>query len=227
MKMKTTLFLLQSLDGKISTGDTDERDFDKDLARITGVKEGLSQYYALEEETDLWSFNTGRNMAKVGWNDEKDSVDQLPVSFVIVDNKPHLTERGVSNLIKRTQKLYLVTANKQHPALSMTDPGLEVIAYEDEVDFADLFQELKAKGANRLTIQSGGRMNAKLLRAGLIDFVSIVIAPALVGGRTTSTLVDGEPLRTEEDLLKIRPLKFKSCKPLNDSYLHVEYEVLN
>lgn len=223
----TTLFLLQSLDGKISTGDTDERDFDKDLTQIAGVKEGLSQYYALEEETDLCSFNTGQNMAKVGWNDKKNSIDRLPVSFVIFDSKPHLTERGVANLLKRTQKLYLVTSNKQHPATSMADPGLEVMTYEDEVDFGNLFRELKAKGIDRITIQSGGRMNANLLRAGLIDRVLIVIAPCLVGGQATATLVDGHSLQTADDLAKIRPLKLKNSKVLKESYLQLEYEVLN
>ena len=40
----TTLFMLMSVDGKISTGETDELDFDKDLPNIIGVKEGLQQY---------------------------------------------------------------------------------------------------------------------------------------------------------------------------------------
>jgi len=42
---ETTLFLLSSVDGKISTGDTDAMDTDTDYLRIKGVKEGLHQYY--------------------------------------------------------------------------------------------------------------------------------------------------------------------------------------
>lgn len=41
----TTLFLLVSVDGKISTGDTDVMDVDKDYSKIDGLKEGLKQYY--------------------------------------------------------------------------------------------------------------------------------------------------------------------------------------
>ena len=37
----TTLFMLMSVDGKISTGATDELDFDQDFPRIEGVREGL------------------------------------------------------------------------------------------------------------------------------------------------------------------------------------------
>ena len=36
----TTLFMLMSLDGKISTGAGDGLDFDRDLPRVPGVAEG-------------------------------------------------------------------------------------------------------------------------------------------------------------------------------------------
>ena len=64
----TTLFLLVSADGKISTGSTDALDFDRDLPRIPGVREGLPQYYEIEQTTDLWSMNSGRVQAKMGVN---------------------------------------------------------------------------------------------------------------------------------------------------------------
>jgi 2,5-diamino-6-(ribosylamino)-4(3H)-pyrimidinone 5'-phosphate reductase len=54
-----TLFMLMSVDGKISTGSTDELDVDRDFPKIPGVREGLHQYYEIEQTTDLWSFNTG------------------------------------------------------------------------------------------------------------------------------------------------------------------------
>jgi len=44
-KPKTTLFMLMSVDGKISTGNIDNRDVDKDFPKIKGIKEGLKQYY--------------------------------------------------------------------------------------------------------------------------------------------------------------------------------------
>ena len=36
----TTLFMLMSVDGKISTGTTDEFDVDRDFPKIDGLKEG-------------------------------------------------------------------------------------------------------------------------------------------------------------------------------------------
>ena len=49
----TTLFMLISVDGKISTGATDDLDVDKDFPQIAGVSEGLHQYYEIEQTTDL------------------------------------------------------------------------------------------------------------------------------------------------------------------------------
>lgn len=58
IKPITTLFMLMSVDGKISTGTVDELDVDRDFPRINGVKEGLYQYYEIEKTTDLWSLNS-------------------------------------------------------------------------------------------------------------------------------------------------------------------------
>ena len=41
----TTLFMLMSLDGKISTGATDELDVDKDFPKIYGLKQGATAMY--------------------------------------------------------------------------------------------------------------------------------------------------------------------------------------
>ncbi len=223
----TTLFMLMSVDGKISTGDTDERDFDKDLKTIPGIMEGLSQYYELEKQTDFVSFNTGRVMAKIGVNERKYEPTKINCSFVIVDHHPHLTKAGVQYLSKWLKTLYLVTTNPNHPAKSSKADNVVVMGYP-KIDFAALFQELKEKyGIERVTIQSGGTVNAELVRAGLIDQLSIVVAPCLIGGKKTSSLVDGESLKTESDLLKIRPLSLISATPLNDNYVHLQYDVMN
>lgn len=223
--------MLESLDGKISTGDVDARDFDTDLAQMPGVKEGLHQYYELEKLTDCFSFISGKVWAKIGFNTKPlDNVQKIPVCFVVVDSNPHLDAHGIEYIALRSEKLYLVTTNAKHPAYEVRKKhdNIVVLHYDDKIDFADLFTKLHEEyGAKRVTIQSGGELNAVLLRAGLIDAVQIVIAPCLVGGRNTTTLVEGDSLQTAEDLTKIRPLKLKSCKALDDSYAVLDYEVID
>lgn len=221
-----TLFMLSSVDGKISTGNTDERDVDKDFPKIKGLLEGLHQYYELEQRTDLHSLNTGRVMVKIGINGQKKDIKKLPVSFIIVDNT-HLNKIGIENLIQKSKKLYLVTTNKNHPAFKVKEK-LELLYYQKEIDFEDLFKKLRQKyKLDRVTIQSGGTLNAILVRKGLIDRASFVIAPALIGGKDTSTLIDGKSLSSEQDLKQIKALKLRKCEKLENSYLYLEYDVMN
>ena len=58
IKPITTLFMLMSVDAKISTGAVDELDVDREFPRINGMKEGVYQYYEIEKTTDLWSLNS-------------------------------------------------------------------------------------------------------------------------------------------------------------------------
>jgi 2,5-diamino-6-(ribosylamino)-4(3H)-pyrimidinone 5'-phosphate reductase len=220
----TTLYMLMSLDGKISTGASNERDFDKDLPRITGVAEGLGQYYELQTRTGRFSLNTGRVLAKVGWNDIQINIERLPVSFVVVDNR-HLTLRGVRNLLERTEQLIVVTSNVRHPALQVENPRLDVLLAEAPLEFDHIFRQLADRGISDLTVQSGGTLNATLVRSGLVHYVSVVVAPVLVGGSSTPTLVDGDPLNSDDDLALLRPLELLSAHPLDGSYLHLHYAV--
>ena len=228
-KPKTTLFMLMSVDGKISTGNIDDRDVDKDFPKIKGIKEGLKQYYDIEQTTDLFSMNSGKVMAKVGANIRKENVKKIPVSFILIDNKPHLNKIGIEYFLKLSKTLFLVTNNKNHPVFECNNAeNLCIIFYENKIDFVDLFEQLKNNhGIKSMTIQTGGTLNSILLREKLIDKLSIVIAPALVGGKETSTLIDGESLQTFEDLYKIKALKLNEIKTLNDSYINIKYEIIN
>lgn len=223
----TTLFMLESLDGKISTGNNDSLDADKDFCKIEGVKEGLHQYYEIEATTDYYSLNTGRVMAKIGVNDKKEYHDYVDVNFVIIDNKPHLNENGIDYLCHWVEKLILVTTNKNHIAYSLKNKYSNLdILYYDDLDLEKLMEDLySAYNAERLTIQSGGNMNGLFLRSNLIDYVNIVIAPLLVGGKDVSTLIDGESIESVRELDKLRALELIECNQLDDSYIQLKYKV--
>jgi len=224
----TTLFMLISVDGKISTGDTDVLDVDKDFPEIKGIKEGLWQYYAIEQTTDLFSLNSGKVLAKIGINSPQISVEKLPVSFLLIDNKPHLNDMGIENLLKKSRRLFIITTNKKHPAFRKKgEKKLEIVFYKDSIDFFDLFKKLKKDfKIERLTIQTGATLNAVFLRNNLIDRLSLVVAPALIGGEKTPSLIGGKSLSSPSELDKIKPLRLLEVKRLENSYLHLIYEVI-
>lgn len=221
----TTLFMLMSVDGKISTGATDDFDVDKDFPKITGVKEGLYQYYDIEQTTDLWSLNSGRVQAKIGVN-SKPLPNKTEVSFVIIDNT-HLDKKGIEYFCHLSKQFILVTSNPCHPAFNVVSSNMEII-YQEKLDLKAMLEILKKNyHCERITIQTGGTLNALFLRERLFDYLDIVIAPILIGGKETSTLIDGKSLMNQSELNKLGALELISSEVLNNSYLRLKYKVIN
>ena len=219
----TTLFLLMSVDGKISTGSTDELDVDSDFPKIAGVREGLHQYYEIEQTTDLWSFTSGKIQAKIGAN-TAGVLERLPVSSVVVDNS-NLNSHGVQHLCMRTKKLVLVTTNPNHPALRLSAENLHIIL-QKRLSLEDVLLQLKFKyGCDAITIQTGGTLNGQFLREKLLDYIDIVVAPVLIGGANTPTLIDGASLLSCSELSNLGILKLLHCDVLSDSYIRLRYKV--
>lgn len=221
----TTLFMLMSVDGKISTGASDNLDVDKDFPKIKGVKEGLHQYYEIEQTTDLWTLNSGRVQAKIGVN-TANMLNKTPVSFVLIDNN-HLNEHGIRYFCALSKQFVLVTSNDNHPAFKIKEDNLHII-YQNKLSLKDVLTKLKTEyGCKRITIQSGGTLNGLFLHEKLIDYIDIVVAPILIGGKDTSTLIDGKSLLSESELSKLGVLKLQECVVLEDSYLRLRYEVIS
>ena len=221
----TTLFMLMSVDGKISTGANDGLDVDRDFPAVAGLKEGLHQYYEIEQMTDLWAFNTGRVQEKIGVN-RKELPAKSPVSFVILDNH-HLTENGVRYFCARSGTFVLITSNRSHPAFDVKEENLNII-FQEKQDLAGALALLKKDyGCERLTVQSGGTVNGLFLRQKLLDYVDVVVAPVLIGGKDTSTLIDGRSLTSREELSGLGVLKLTDCTVLEDSYIRLRYKVIS
>lgn len=220
----TTLFMLMSVDGKISTGASDDLDVDKDFPNIPGIKEGLRQYYDIEKTTDLWSLNSGRVMAKVGVN-ERPLPKKRDVSFAVVDNS-HLTTGGLMYFAALSKCFVLITSNKSHPAYGMDAENINII-YQEAFDPLEALGRLREDyGCERITIQTGGTLNGVFLRAKAFDYIDIVIAPALIGGKDTPTLIDGDSLMSPGELGKLGVLKLEECVALEDSYARLRYKVI-
>lgn len=221
----TTLFMLMSVDGKISTGATDVLDFDIDFPYIAGVKEGLQQYYDIEQTTDLWSLNSGRVQAKMGVN-EKDIPEKTPVSFVLIDNH-NLTEHGVRYFCARSKEFVIVTSNSSHPAYGIDETNLHII-YQEKLNLTDMLELLNEDfGCERLTIQTGGSLNGLFLREKLFDYIDIVMAPVLVGGKDTTTLIDGDSITVPGQLSQLGVLRLENVDELKGSFIRLRYKVIS
>ena len=87
--------------------------------------------------------------------------------------------------------------------------------------------QMKSYGCERITIQSGGTVNGLFLREKLFDYIDVVMAPVLIGGKETASLIDGDAILTENELSGLGVLKLIDCTVLSDSYIRVRYQVIS
>ena len=145
----------------------------------------------------------------------------------MISDDHHLNENGIRYFCALSEEFVLITSNPKHPAYQVHEDNLHII-FQEKRDLVKALEILKKEyGCERLTIQSGGTVNSIFLRNKLLDHVDIVIAPVLVGGKDTSTLIDGVSLFSENELSELGVLKLTGCHVLEDSYIRLQYEVLN
>jgi riboflavin biosynthesis pyrimidine reductase len=74
-----------------------------------------------------------------------------------------------------------------------------LVAGLERVDLTEALRRLRADlGVKRIVCTAGSRLTGALLRAGLVDEVSLVFLPALIGGTETPTLFRGRELGETE-----------------------------
>ena len=152
--------------------------------------------------------------------------NKTPVSFVIIDNT-HLNENGIRYLCSLSKQFVLVTSNADHPVFDVNESNLHII-HQNELSLKDVLAKLKSEyGCERITVQSGGTLNGLFLREKLLDYIDIVVAPVLIGGKDTATLIDGKSLLSENELSDLGVLKLQECAVLENSYLRLRYEVIH
>ncbi len=99
-----------------------------------------------------------------------------------------------------------------------------IIAGEDHVDFPDALAELTMRYDIKVVrADSGGTLNGILLRAGLVDEVSLLISPCLVGSATARSMFRSPQAGSPEDAI---PLKLMHAETLRDDAVWLRYKVV-
>jgi riboflavin biosynthesis pyrimidine reductase len=78
----------------------------------------------------------------------------------------------------------------------------------DHIDLHMALVTLYERGFRRLALTGGGGINGAFLREGLVDEISIVFAPLVVGGTRTPTIFDCPDLTSTDGITRVRLLKY-------------------
>ena len=99
-----------------------------------------------------------------------------------------------------------------------------IIAGREKVDLRSALEELNTRfGVKSVRVDSGGTLNGALLRAGLVDEVSLLIDPCLVGGASLRTWFVAPDLTSPEGITHLR---LTHCEQIKENVVWLKYEVV-
>jgi 2,5-diamino-6-(ribosylamino)-4(3H)-pyrimidinone 5'-phosphate reductase len=99
-----------------------------------------------------------------------------------------------------------------------------IVAGKNRVDLREALEQLNARyGVKTVRVDSGGILNGVLLRAGLVDEVSLLISPALVGGISPRSMFRAPDLTSPQGVIQLR---FIDVQVLEGDTVWLRYEIL-
>ncbi len=133
-----------------------------------------------------------------------------------VSHSKFLYEGGARIVIFTTHR----TSKEQLEALR--SQGMEVFVHAGErVDLRNMMHTLHEIGINRLMVEGGATLNFELIRLGLVDEISVYMAPMVFGGEDAPTLAAGSGFERSE----AAPLKLLNVEHWDDGSVLLHYKV--
>jgi 2,5-diamino-6-(ribosylamino)-4(3H)-pyrimidinone 5'-phosphate reductase len=131
---------------------------------------------------------------------------------VVVDSTGKIPSS--SRLLKKANEINTIVATSKRITFDnirrIESTGAKVlVAGRNKVELRKVFRILEKMGYKRILVEGGGELNWSVLKLGIVDELTITISPRIIGGRSATTLVEGEGCnRISEGMpLKLRDLK--------------------
>ena len=98
--------------------------------------------------------------------------------------------------------------------------GAQVFIHEGErVNLISMLETLKNIGINRLLVEGGATLNFELMRLGLVDELTIYVAPMIFGGEQAPTIAAGSGLARSDAI----PLKLVKSQAWDEGGVLLRY----
>lgn len=220
--MKVIINGAMTVDGKIATAAGDSRISSReDLVRVhrlrasvDAVVVGISTILADDPRLTV-RLAKGKNPARI-----------------IVDSKGRIPlESQVLRTASTVRTIVAVTGQAPEEKISkIREAGAQVlvvpegkgqnVAVPHGVDLKELFKMLKSLRMKRIMVEGGGELNWSLLRLGIVDELTVAIAPKIAGGRLATTLVEGDGVEQISQGIKLELKRVDRKKKTGELVLH-------
>jgi len=121
-------------------------------------------------------------------------------------------------------KVFLFTTSRtdQAQVAMLRSRGAEVFVHDaPRVDLVAALQTLQAHGIQRLMVEGGGTLISELLRLGLVDELTVYVAPMIFGGESAPGMVAGPGLARGAAV----PLKLVDVEAWEDGGVLLHYKL--
>lgn len=224
--MKTTLFMISSVDGKITTRTGANPDYDWPKVNPHYIEIYYGEMLSMDVEGVVMSAHSFVNFMDLNIKAPKEWDKQVGVSILVVDSRGLLNKVGLGNLKNRYKRVIVFISEKTPSNYIQLLQNLKVEFYQthgEKVNYKETFKKIKELGYQKVSIESGGTLNSYILRAGVVDEIHIITVPILVGGLGTPSIMDGKQLK---DWKKIIPLELLGIEELKYGFVKSRYKVI-
>lgn len=221
MRPYVILNAAMTLDGKIAT--------QTGSSNISGKKD-LERVHELRKECDAIMVGIGTVLAddpRLTVHKIDANPDDNPIR-IVVDSKcrtpidARITNSDAKTIIACANE-YKDEFKQSEKYETFKERGVKFFFSGDErVDLVSLMSYLHEEGIDKLMLEGGSTLNFSMIKAGLIDRISICVAPMIVGGANAKTFFDGEGFDMMDDAVKLELIDSYTL----DKDLILTYDVL-
>ena len=204
--MKLIINGAMTVDGKIATAAGDSK---------ISSKEDLIRVHKLRASVDAIVVGISTIMADDPRLTVRLAKGKSPAR-IVVDSKGRIPlESQVLSTARSVRTIVAVTSQAPEEKIAkIRETGTEVLVVKEGsgynvavphgVDLKQLFLSLESMGINKVLVEGGGELNWSLLRLGMVDELTVTIAPKIAGGRLATTLVEGDGFDQISEGIKLR-----------------------
>jgi 2,5-diamino-6-(ribosylamino)-4(3H)-pyrimidinone 5'-phosphate reductase len=221
MRPYVILNAAMTLDGKIAT--------QTGSSNISGKKD-LERVHELRKECDAIMVGIGTVLAddpRLTVHKIDANPDDNPIR-IVVDSKcrtpmdARITNSDAKTIIACANE-YKDEFKQSEKYETFKERGVKFFFSGDErVDLVALMSYLHEEGIDKLMLEGGSTLNFSMIKAGLIDRISICVAPMIDGGANAKTFFDGEGFDMMDDAVKLELIDSYTL----DKDLILTYDVL-
>jgi 2,5-diamino-6-(ribosylamino)-4(3H)-pyrimidinone 5'-phosphate reductase len=224
-RLKVIINGAMTVDGKIATSNGDSKISSKeDLVRVHRMRAsvdaiivGISTILADDPRLTV-RLVKGKNPDRV----IVDSRGRIPL-----DSQIMYTASKVKTIVAVTDQA------PEEKITKLRDMGAQVLVISEGkkgqnaavphgVNLKLLFRKLEKIGMKTVLVEGGGELNWSLLRLGLVDELTVTIAPKIAGGRLATTLVEGDGF---DEIAQGVQLKLKKIERKKTGELVLHYQL--